>query len=99
MNLNVCVILAEMIEYEGQGGFSFENCRRNNMLCATGMKPPVSLKTGTTIVGCVFKDGVILGAYTRATEGPIVAEKNTDKIHYISKRIYCCGAGDGRRYK
>ncbi|XP_049848385.1 proteasome subunit beta type-7-like [Schistocerca gregaria] len=84
---------AEMMEYEGQGGFSFENCRRNNMLYAAGVKPPSSLKTGTTIVGCVFKDGVILGADTRATEGPIVAEKNTDKIHYISKRIYCCGAG------
>ena len=35
----------------------------------------------------------MLGADTRATEGPIVADKNCEKIHYISKYIYCCGAG------
>ena len=35
----------------------------------------------------------MLGADTRATEGPIVADKNCEKIHFISKNIYCCGAG------
>ena len=35
----------------------------------------------------------MLGADTRATEGPIVADKNREKIHYIAKNIYCCGAG------
>ncbi len=35
----------------------------------------------------------MLGADTRATEGSIVADKNCAKIHYISKFIYCCGAG------
>lgn len=39
------------------------------------------------------KDGVVLGADTRATEGPIVCDKNCEKIHYIAKNIYCCGAG------
>jgi 20S proteasome subunit beta 2 len=34
-----------------------------------------------------------LGADTRATEGPIVADKNCEKIHYIAPNIYCCGAG------
>lgn len=34
-----------------------------------------------------------MGADTRATEGSIVADKNCAKIHYISKYIYCCGAG------
>jgi 20S proteasome subunit beta 2 len=34
-----------------------------------------------------------LGADTRATSGPIVADKNCEKIHYISERIWCCGAG------
>ncbi|KAG4952887.1 hypothetical protein JHK87_038481 [Glycine soja] len=38
-------------------------------------------------------DGVILGADTRATEGPIVADKNCEKIHYMAPNIYCCGAG------
>jgi len=54
---------------------------------------PLVKKTGTTIAGVVFKDGVVLGADTRATEGPIVADKNCEKIHYIAPNIYCCGAG------
>jgi len=54
---------------------------------------PIAMKTGTTIAGVIFKDGVILGADTRATEGPIVADKNCAKIHFISKNIWCCGAG------
>ncbi|KAK7696352.1 Proteasome subunit beta type-7 [Cerrena zonata] len=48
---------------------------------------------GTTIVGCLFKDGIVLGADTRATTGPIVADKNCEKIHYIADNIRCCGAG------
>lgn len=54
---------------------------------------PKATKTGTTICGIIFKDGVILGADTRATEGSIVAVKNCEKIHYIAKNMYCCGAG------
>ena len=40
-----------------------------------------------------WQDGVVLGADTRATEGSIVCDKNCEKIHYISKNMYCCGAG------
>merc|ERR1719201_1449299 len=58
-----------------------------------GGKLPKFTKTGTTIVGLVYKDGVVLGADTRATEGPIVADKNCEKIHYMAPNIYCCGAG------
>jgi 20S proteasome alpha/beta subunit len=36
---------------------------------------------------------VVLGADTRATEGPIVADKNCEKIHFMAPNIYCCGAG------
>ena len=57
-----------------------------------GSMPPTK-KTGTTIVGLTFKDGVVLGADTRATGGAEVAEKNCEKIHYIAPNIYCCGAG------
>ncbi|KAK8496843.1 hypothetical protein V6N13_123870 [Hibiscus sabdariffa] len=39
------------------------------------------------------QDGVILRADTRATEGPIVCDKNCEKIHYMALNIYCCGAG------
>jgi len=75
-------------------GFNFENYKRNEFLTISkGIKMPISRKTGTTIVGLVFKDGVVLGADTRATEGPIVADKNCIKIHYIAPNIYCCGAG------
>ncbi|XP_015259381.1 PREDICTED: proteasome subunit beta type-7 isoform X2 [Cyprinodon variegatus] len=78
-------------------GFSFENCRRNVLLEGEagklGCSLPAARKTGTTICGIVFKDGVVLGADTRATEGMVVADKNCSKIHYISPNIYCCGAG------
>eukprot|EP00049_Salpingoeca_infusionum_P017845 m.354609 g.354609 ORF g.354609 m.354609 type:complete len:280 (+) comp17065_c0_seq1:399-1238(+) len=75
------------------GGFTFDLCARNAMLERAGMKVPKGVKTGTTIAGIVFKDGIVLGADTRATEGPIVADKNCSKIHYIAPNIYCCGAG------
>ncbi|KAF9221039.1 20S proteasome subunit [Gyrodon lividus] len=74
-------------------GFDFSNSIRNNFLQEKGLPLPKATSTGTTIVGCVFKDGIILGADTRATEGPIVADKNCEKIHYISESIRCCGAG------
>lgn len=75
------------------GGFNFDNYRRNCFLEAKGVKPPKATSTGTTIVGVLYKDGVVLGADTRATEGPIVADKNCSKIHYLAKNMYCCGAG------
>lgn len=51
------------------------------------------MKTGTTIVGVVYKDGVVLGADTRATEDTTISDKDCEKIHYIAPNIYCCGAG------
>ncbi|XP_004677410.1 PREDICTED: proteasome subunit beta type-7 [Condylura cristata] len=79
------------------GGFCFDNCRRNALLEADfakkGYKLPTARKTGTTIAGVVYKDGIVLGADTRATEGMVVADKNCSKIHFISPNIYCCGAG------
>ncbi|KAK0211473.1 20S proteasome subunit [Armillaria fumosa] len=74
-------------------GFDFSNQIRNNFLSEKGIPLPKATSTGTTIVGCLFEDGIVLGADTRATEGPIVADKNCEKIHYISESIRCCGAG------
>ena len=74
-------------------GFDFSNYSRNTFLSNSGLGGFTATSTGTTIVGCIFKDGVVLGADTRATEGPIVADKNCEKIHYISDNIRCCGAG------
>ncbi|KAK4765675.1 hypothetical protein SAY86_026765 [Trapa natans] len=82
-----------MVDVPPRGGFSFDLCRRNDMLTQKGAKAPSYRKTGTTIVGLIFQDGVILGADTRATEGPIVCDKNCEKIHYMAPNIYCCGAG------
>merc|ERR1711877_15989 len=48
---------------------------------------------GTTIVGCLYDGGVVIAADTRATSGPIVADKNCEKLHYISPQIWCAGAG------
>ncbi|GAB4815429.1 hypothetical protein N2152v2_002475 [Parachlorella kessleri] len=75
------------------GGFSFDLCERNTILEKKGLQPPGLLKTGTTIAGIIFKDGVVLGADTRSTAGSTVADKNCEKIHYIAPNIYCCGAG------
>ena len=49
-------------------------------LCRGKLKLPTTTSTGTTIVGCLFNDGIVLGADTRATEGPIVADKNCEKV-------------------
>uniref|UniRef100_A0A8D2LYC5 Proteasome subunit beta n=2 Tax=Varanus komodoensis TaxID=61221 RepID=A0A8D2LYC5_VARKO len=77
--------------------FVFSPICRNAHLEAEGAKKglrlPSARKTGTTIAGVVFKDGIVLGADTRATEGMVVADKNCSKIHYIAPNIYCCGAG------
>lgn len=66
---------------------------RNKLLESKGLVFPKATKTGTTIVGIIYKDGVILGADTRATEGSIVSDKNCSKIHFLAENMYCCGAG------
>ena len=91
------------------GGFNFDNVHRNAMIqqMLAGAPSPISAsspssappklpeatKTGTTISGCIFDGGVVLGADTRATGGEEVAEKNCRKIHYIAPNVYCVGAG------
>ncbi len=42
------------------------------------------LKTGTTTVGLVCKDGVVLAADKRATAGTMIVDKRADKVHTIS---------------
>ncbi|KAF0988213.1 hypothetical protein HZS_8094, partial [Henneguya salminicola] len=77
-------------------GFSFDNCRRNERLISNEKfksNLPIPKKTGTTIAGVLFKEGVIIGADTRSTMGTIVAEKNCLKVHYLTDNIFACGAG------
>lgn len=96
------------IQQENVTGFAFDNVHRNAMIqkaikgsssssssssSNTASILPLARKTGTTIAGIVFDNGVVLGADTRATGGAEVAEKNCEKIHYLAPNIYCCGAG------
>ncbi|PVU87565.1 hypothetical protein BB561_006287 [Smittium simulii] len=90
--MNQNSILKDIIS-DSNTGLKFDNARRNQALEAKGQIMPKATKTGTTIVGLVYKDGVVLGADTRATAGSIVADKNCAKIHYMAPNIYCCGAG------
>jgi len=85
--------LSAMAAADVHTGFDFSNLQRNAYLADKGVKLPNATSTGTTIVGCLFQDGIVLGADTRATAGPIVADKNCEKIHFISDSIRCCGAG------
>ncbi|KAK4950583.1 proteasome core particle subunit beta 2, partial [Elasticomyces elasticus] len=74
-------------------GFDFSNYNRNAALHARGVPLPKATSTGTTIVGCIYDNGVVIAADTRATSGPIVADKNCEKLHYIAPHIFCAGAG------
>lgn len=73
--------------------FDFSGCLRNMALTESGFKPPEFAKTGTTIVGAVYKDGVVMGGDSRATCGHIVANKQSLKVVKLTDRIYACGAG------
>lgn len=60
-------------------GFDFSNHLRNTALSSAAgpskLSLPKATSTGTTIVGLMWEGGICLGADTRATEGPIVADK------------------------
>jgi proteasome beta subunit len=51
------------------------------------------LKTGTTTVGLVTKDGVVMGADMRATMGHLIAHKQTQKLFKIDDHIAMTIAG------
>jgi proteasome beta subunit len=52
-----------------------------------------TLKTGTTTVGIVCSDGVVLAADKRATSGYFVADKRADKVYRITDSIAITTAG------
>ncbi len=57
------------------------------------MKNEPVVKTGTTTVGLVGKDGVILASDRRATMGYLIASKDIDKIYPIDTHIGMTIAG------
>ncbi|XP_042965075.1 proteasome subunit beta type-7-A-like isoform X2 [Carya illinoinensis] len=56
------------------------------------LRTPI-IKGSGRLLGLIIQDDIILGANTRTIEGPIITEKNCEKIHYMAPNIYCCGAG------
>merc|ERR1711981_756785 len=77
-------------------GFNFDNVKRNhviaNQIPSLG-KSVKYMKTGTTLAGCIFDGGVVMGSDNRATAGDIIADKSCMKVHYMAPNIYCCGSG------
>ncbi len=57
------------------------------------MQPPAELKTGTTTVGLIAKDCVVLASDQRATMGFLIANKTAKKIFKITDRIGATIAG------
>ena len=52
-----------------------------------------TIKTGTTTVGLVCKDAVILGTDKRASMSYFVASKTAEKLHEIQEHLYMTIAG------
>ncbi len=59
----------------------------------TEEKTQNTLKTGTTTVGLVCKNGVVLASDKRATMGTLIASKDIDKIYPLSENIAMTIAG------
>lgn len=76
-----------------RAGFDFELTARNARLATVGIKQPGFMKTGTTICGVRFTDGVVVAADTRSTMGDLVAEKFCSKTHVLAPNIAAVGAG------
>ena len=51
------------------------------------------VKTGTTTLGLIYKDGVVLAADRRATAGHMIANKTAEKVMPISDNIGITTAG------
>ena len=50
-------------------------------------------KTGTTTLGMVCKDGVVMATETRATMGTLIAHKTTKKLYQIDEHLGLATAG------
>lgn len=51
------------------------------------------LKTGTSILGLVCKDGIIMAGDRRATAGNLIVSKNTQKVVQINDYLVMSGTG------
>ena len=85
-----------------KGGFDFDLYARNQQLTTRlgggASTLPTAWKTGTTIVGIVYKDGVVLGADTRATGGAEVRISPVSQVN-VSQCYYCLLVGNGQELR
>ena len=51
------------------------------------------LKSGTSIIGIVCKDGIVMGADRQSTAGNIVMSKNSEKVKMINDYVLFAGTG------
>jgi 20S proteasome alpha/beta subunit len=54
---------------------------------------PEELKKGTTTLGIVVKEGVVMATEHRATAGTLIAHKTTQKLFKIDDHLALCVAG------
>jgi proteasome beta subunit len=54
---------------------------------------PEELKKGTTTLGIVCKEGVVMATEHRATAGTLIAHKTTQKLFKIDEHLALCVAG------
>lgn len=57
------------------------------------MEESNQIKTGTTTIGLVCSDGIVLAADRRATSGNLIVDKNFTKIYHITDNIAMTIAG------
>ena len=57
------------------------------------MAAPIDVKHGTTTIGILCKDGIILAADKRATVGGLIADKKSQKIYTLSDKMAVTMAG------
>ena len=63
------------------------------MVCKMNEEQIQNMKTGTTTVGIVCSDGIVLGADKKATMGYLVASKKVEKIKQLADHIAMTIAG------
>ena len=53
----------------------------------------IPVSTGTTILACAYRSGVVLAADSRTSTGAYVANRASDKITQICDNVWMCRSG------
>lgn len=86
------------IGMEGRGRGNVECCYSEPSVNFTTIEEITNVKTpvtdGTTILGIIYKDGLMLACDTRTSSGNFVSHKCSRKINRINENIYVCRSGN-----